>query len=374
MNKHNPFYIRELPLNAPFCNRRQELKELTSHAENKMNVVLFSPRRYGKTSLVKRVLDTVGNEGIIPIYIDLLGVTSAEDIASRLATRIYQHTHAQELWFKKALKWLSTWRPVMRPDPESGISFTVEPATYKNPTSLLEGTLKDLEKLSQDNKEGCCVVFDEFQEITEISNSLSVEGLMRSHIQQHSRIAYFFVGSRRKLLTDMFNEIKRPFYKSAINYPLKPLPDEELTDFIIHLFKSGDKICSRQISDGMVKLVRGYAYYAQKIGYCIYEVARGTVTKDNFSTGLKMLLEDEKIVYEMMIKALSTQQISLLVAIAKEPTDKPFSAGYMSRHKLGSIGGVQGAFKRLISLDYIEKTDNIFQVADPIFVIWLRSL
>lgn len=374
MNRHNPFYIRELPLGAPFCNRQRELKELTSHAENKMNVVLFSPRRYGKTSLVKRVLDTLNKKEIITVYADLLGVTSVEDIANRLATKVYHHTHTKEVWFKKALKLFSSWRPVMRPDPESGVSFTVEPVSYKNPTLLLEETLKGLERLSQEHKEGCCVVFDEFQEITEIPNSVSIEGLMRSHIQQHSRIAYFFIGSRRKLLTDMFNERKRPFYKSALNYPLKPLPDRELTDFIIHQFKGGGKICPKPIAEEIVKLVKGYAYYAQKIGYSIYEIAGKTVTGKNLAEGLKILIEDEKIVYEMMLKALSVQQIILLVALAKEPTNAPFAAGYMSHHKLGSIGGVQGAIKKLISLDYIERSENIFQVVDPIFIIWLRAL
>lgn len=92
----NPFYTRELPLNAPFCNRVKELNELTRHAQNKMNIVLFSPRRYGKTSLIKRVLSRLSKSGTITVYADMYGVTSQEDIADRIAKAIYEKVVKQE--------------------------------------------------------------------------------------------------------------------------------------------------------------------------------------------------------------------------------------------------------------------------------------
>jgi len=87
----NPFYLRVLPLDAPFCDREKDLNELASHARNGANVVLFSPRRYGKTSLVRRVQDRLKNDGTLTIYVDFLGVDSVEDLASRIASRFYAY-------------------------------------------------------------------------------------------------------------------------------------------------------------------------------------------------------------------------------------------------------------------------------------------
>ncbi len=86
------------------------------------------------------------------------------------------------------------------------------------------------------------------------------------------------------------------------------------------------------------------------------------------------MLEEEAVVFEAMIHGLSIQQIKLVSALAQEPTERPYSVSYMASYGLGSIGGVQGAMKRLIELDYIEKRNNTLRVVDPIFGIWLNRL
>lgn len=85
---HNPFYTRELPVDAPFCNRTKELADLTRHAMNKMNTVLFSPRRYGKTSLIKRVMENLKKEKVIVFYVSMYGVASTQEVATRIAHSI----------------------------------------------------------------------------------------------------------------------------------------------------------------------------------------------------------------------------------------------------------------------------------------------
>ncbi|MGQ9570783.1 MAG: hypothetical protein ACUVUQ_08085 [Thermodesulfovibrionales bacterium] len=98
------------------------------------------------------------------------------------------------------------------------------------------------------SKKGFHVVIDEFQEVAELRESLQIEGIMRFHIQTHRNASYFFVGSRRRILSEIFNERKRPFYRSAINYPLCPLPLDESTNFIVEQFKRGGKTCPEEIA------------------------------------------------------------------------------------------------------------------------------
>jgi hypothetical protein len=370
----NPFYFREIPIDAPFCNRKNEMKELGSHAVNKANVVLFSPRRFGKTSLVKRLQAELVKQGTTPLYIDFFGVDSIDDLASRLASRIYATAGDSEPLLKKIMRFLTAWRPVFRPDPEYGVSLSVEPSGRKKGLDLMEETLSGLGAFIKDHGKGLHIVFDEFQEITELRESLQVEGIMRSHIQTHANASYFFVGSRRRLLSDMFNEKKRPFYRSAINYPLLPLPETEAAAFIIGRFKDGGKTCPEEIAKRIVEAVRGYPYYIQRIPYAIFEVSGREIRDEDYGKGFRRALEEERPVYEALLQSLSLQQIKLITALAGEPTMSPYAAEYMANYGLGSVGGIQGAIKKLFALDFIEKSDGLFKVVDPVFAKWLKHL
>ncbi|HAM50105.1 MAG TPA: ATP-binding protein [Nitrospiraceae bacterium] len=370
----NPFHFRELPVEAPFCNRQVEIKELLSHASNAANVVLFSPRRYGKTSLVKKVQQQLSKKKLAAIYMDFFGIDSVDDMSARLASRVFSFCHGNEPLFKKAIGFLSVWRPVLRPDPEYGISLTVEPTARKKGVELLEDTLSGLGRFIKDYRRGCHIVFDEFQEIVELRESLQVEGIMRSHIQTHANASYFFVGSRRRILNDIFNEKKRPFYRSAINYPLPPLPSEEAAEFILEQFRRSGKVCPQAIATRIVEAVRGYPYYIQRIPYSVFEISGKRITEEDYTKGFRKALEGERPVYEALLQSLSLQQIKIISALADQVTESPYSAEYMARHGLGSVGGLQGALKKLMELDYIEQDRGVFQVVDPVFGIWLRHL
>lgn len=366
----NPFYFRELPLQAPFCNRTREISELTSHAQNRANVVLYSPRRYGKTSLVKRIQHNLS--ATCAIYVDFFGVDSIEDVAARIAAKTYGYCHKDKSLMQKAIEYLSSWHPVVKPDPMTTLSVTVEPVAHKPGMTVLNETLEGLGRFISSAPDLVHIVFDEFQEIVELKESLSIEATMRSHIQTHSNASYFFVGSRRRLLVDIFNDRKRPFYRSAVNYPLDPLPLNEAAEFIRGRFRPKD--CPLEAAEYIVNLVGGYPYYVQRIPYALYEIAEESVTPDMIPIAVQRVLEEERLVFESMVRVLAPGQIKLLHAINEEATAKPFAAAYMSRFNLGAAGTVQGALKKLIELDYIEYKSDVYQLVDNVFGLWLKRL
>jgi len=212
------------------------------------------------------------------------------------------------------------------------------------------------------------IVFDEFQEITELKNS-SIEGVLRKHIQEH-QASYFFVGSRRRTLLDIFNQKKRPFYQSAIIYPLKPLPHEELSAFLVEQFKNSGKKCPRDIAAAISEKVRHYPYYAQALAYNIYEVSKKIIKKQDIKTGFENLIASERYGYEAIVQGLTGSQISLLRAIANDPASKILTTDYLQRHKL-SVGGVQYAKSKLEKFDLIEKHNDVWRIVDPVFGKWL---
>lgn len=369
----NPFYLKPLPLTAPFCNREKELEDLIKYAENFTDVVLSSPRRYGKTSLVRRVQEILKRKGIITVYVDFFGVTGIEDFASKLACGIYSAIYRKETILKKTVRFFSSLRPVIKPDPETGIAITVEVSRTKTATELLEETMKGFREFLKSERKPCNVALDEFQEITELKESRTIEGVMRAYIQQEQNVSYFFIGSRRRILSDIFNDKKRPFYKSAINYSLSYLPSEAVVKFLMDIFRKNGKNCPENFAQQISDLTKGYPHYIQKLSYYIFDLTKNTVQEKIFHQGITEMLYEETPLFEMMLQNLKPRQISFLFSLAEEPTSTPFTTDYLNRHHLGSLGGVQAAIKKLVSLDYIEKTSSGWKVVDPIFALWLKK-
>ena len=371
----NPFVLSVISPDAAFCNRTVEIDQLVSYASSGTNVVLYSPRRYGKTSLVRRVQAVLAAGGILTLYTDYFGVASIEDVAARIAKSVYEFIQNNEPLMKKAIRILSGFRPVFRPTEDGSVSISIE-TTAPNlfGLDLLDKTLKDLGTFIEEiGPAKVHIVFDEFQEITELKDK-RLEATFRSHIQFH-QCAYFFVGSRRHLLLGIFSESKRPFYQSAQLYELNRLPHDDLVEYLTDQFKSAGKICSKKTAEKISELSSQYPYYAQKLALNTYEISGKSVRQNDVSTALEVMIKNETYFYEATLQALAPRQIALLRALANEPAKSLLSNRYISKHDLGSIGGVQSALKKLRRLDLIEKgPEDQYRIVDPIFGIWLRRL
>jgi hypothetical protein len=301
-------------------------------------------------------------------------VSSIDDVAQRIAKSIYQMLQPHETLFKKSIKLLTTFKPVFQPS-EDGATFslTVQPSSPGLiGIGLLEKTMEDLGNFLNATKKLVQITFDEFQEITELRDP-KIEGVLRTHIQMHPA-SYFFVGSRRRLLLDMFVDRKRPFYQSAINYQLKRLPGDEFGDFIQRAFQDAGKECPDQILEDILHRSCRHPYYTQKLSFFVFESSGELVEKQDLHEAFDRFLNAESFVFESILQGLAPQQIALLKALAREPANSIMSNRYMQAHQLKSVGGVQAAVKKMIQLDLIEKDgQKIWKLVDPILSYWLLA-
>ena len=370
--RHNPFQIREIPVDGQFCNRQKELSDLMSYAAAGAAVVVYSPRRYGKTSLIRRVQAQLAKQGSLTLFCDFFGVTTADDIAHRLARSVFDLTHSREPLFTKAIRLFSGFRPVLKPDESGTFSLTVETVGRKaEPLERLEDTLRALETFTSDGETRVNVALDEFQEITEVGDAIRIEGLLRQYVQK-IRCSFFFIGSRRRILLDMFNQRQRPFYQSAINMTLPPLPPAEFGPFLASLFQKAGMKCSETDGLRLASLTHGHPYYTQKLCFFLYEKEAEKVDDSLIHAAFEDLISNETPVFEAMVQGLAPRQIALARALGSEETTSVFAADFMARHDLGSTGGIQGALKKLTRLDIIERLpDGQWKVTDPVFKRWL---
>lgn len=356
-----------------FCNRENEIQDLLRHARAGHNVVLFSPRRYGKTSLVKRVLELLGEEGLLTVYVDLFPVTSERDLVSRMSVAVLKgigrgvndRTLAQR--FRDLFKRLT---PSIEVKPD-GYSFSVKYDHTAGAGPLLEDILEGLYRYVSRKRLRACMALDEFQEITELPESKRIEGLLRSHIQFHTKVAYFFVGSRRRILNDMFTDKARPFYKSAFSYGLRKIPRQEFVDHVRALFVESGKSCLPEAAQAIHDLVEGYPYYVQKLASIAWDISEESCTPSLVQTAWSALLNSESMEFEGVWRGLTVVQRGVLKALAVDPALNPYAKGFLEKHGL-TLGGTQHALKVLLGRDLIERDEQgCYKLTDPVMRAWL---
>jgi hypothetical protein len=374
----NPFRRLALSPDDPFCDRVRELKELERHAFNGANVVLFSPRRYGKTSLVRRVQKAL-EERAYTFSADFFQLSSLNDLATRLALGVYKGLRRHENFLDRGLKAIPrifrSFRPALKLGEPDGVEFTVAIERGKQGFDLLTETLEDLAGFVAKADRPVHLALDEFQDIVELGEP-RIEAAFRSFIQEQ-RVSVFFVGSRRRVLLSIFNDKSRPFWQSSIMYQLQALPREDLVPYLVDLFGRCGKTCPDDVAGALADRVLQHPYYTQALGYWAFEVSADAVNEADLDLGFKSMLEAERYAYEAQLEGLSRGQRAMLTALAVEETAAPTAGDYMARHGL-TVGGVQSALKRLFELDLVQRDEageetesSPLRVVDPVFRVWL---
>ena len=370
----NPFSIGHVLPGEPFCDRKREIEELKAHARSGTSVVLFSPRRYGKTSLVKRVMTEMEGKGFVAAYGDFFSVTDKRSFMQKLALMVTKSTGeavGSGTWADTLKGLFKRIIPSIEIRPE-GVSVEIRYDDKLEVSYLIEDIFAGLFRHLSRKKLKCMMVLDEFQEITRLDDGKAVEGALREQIQGSRSLSCFFVGSRRRILQDMFTDSRRPFYKLCLPYRLEKIPREELTAYLMGQFSKTAKECPPDIAGQMYDYVEGYTGYVQKLAHFLWDMTKRKATGEILNRAKEKLLAMEAEDFQGVFAGLTRMEKKLLFALAVEPTDKPFSRDYMARHGL-SLGGTQKNLKSLIEKDIVDSElarTGVYRLTDPLFAKW----
>jgi AAA+ ATPase superfamily predicted ATPase len=374
----NPFFLTPIPDDDDICDRHEDLNLLLKRAESNTMVVLYSPRRYGKTSLARQAQKRLRGQGWLTVHVDLFGVTSMEEVARRIAREVYQAIHASKDIFSKAGKALAglagTFFPTISysPIPGQDIKLSLQKASPEmDQIQLLEGVMDDIARLIEKVKGRVHLVFDEFQEI-ESAGAERTEKILRSHMQFH-KAPYLILGSRQHLLLNMFRRKNRAFYNMALLMRLDKLPEVELASYIVERFAKGGKHCTPEVAQKIVRLARRHPYYTQKLAYLAFELAEEEASSHLIGEALKSIMAEQSHLYAADIRMLAPGQLELLKQIALREPAQVHSKEFLKRSGLLS-GTVSKALKKLISYDFVELgEDKAVRLTDPLFARWLSE-
>jgi len=371
----NPFRYGGIVSRESFCNRKQELSDLLRAAENGERLFLSAERRFGKTSLALQVLRSLDPARYIGAYVDLWPTESEETFAAAMAASISRSlASSADHLLETAKRFFGGLAPSVTLDPQGmpQLSFGVRGARME-PRNLKE-VLRAPEEIARRRKKRVVIVFDEFPRILEYGSD-AVERTLRSVIQDHTRVAYLFLGSRRHMIQRMFLDESRPLYRSGSHYPLGPIATEHWIPFVRTRFKRSDKSIDTERTRRICEITGGHPFYTQHLCHAVWELCEpGTrVAASLVEDAFDLLLERESYAYTALWESCAPNQRRLLLGLSSEaPGVRPFSAEFVRHYRLRSASNAQRAAEGLLERDIIDRENGSFVITDRFFRTWIR--
>ena len=367
----NPFSITSYIGPEYFCDRVNETKELADALRNRRNVTLISPRRVGKTGLIKHLFHSLDSQQVHCIYVDLFSTSNLQEFTKVFAEAVLSARitpYSERVW-QEITQFFGSLRPVFTPDPVSGmIQCTIDIQPQHE-----EWTLQQIFAYLEKSPLPCYIALDEFQVIAEYQD-VKMEALLRSYIQLLTNVQFIFAGSKKHIMTEMFASAKRPFYRSSQMMDIDVIDEQLYYQFATkHLAANGQQIDADTFHD-LYQLVDGYTWFVQALLNRLYQSKVPQIDFNTVLQTLNQILQEEEPSYQMYCRLITDRQLQVIRAIAKEGAVKePGSNAFLQKYQLGAYSTVRGAILAMDEKELLyKKEDGSYVVYDKFFGHWLK--
>jgi hypothetical protein len=368
----NPFVVGKYLSDKYFCDRAEETVFLRKQIDNGRDVVMISPRRMGKSGLIQHFFNQPDiQERYYTFFVDIYATTSLAEFVYTLGKEIYEQLKPrQTVWKERFFQIISSFRVGFKLDSMTGTpTFDIGLGDIQTPQTTLDEIFSYIEEADKP----CIVAIDEFQQIGEYAEK-NVEALLRTKIQKCTRAQFIYAGSKRHMMSNMFNSPSKPFYQSAISMGLEPIPLPAYTDFAKSLFAERNRQISSETIEAVWKLYDGYTWFVQMIMNELYTLTNpgDTCTPDKIATARRNVIMTQEQSYKDLLSNLPPRQKIVLQAIAKEGSVKAVtSQAFVKKHALDSVSTVQSASRVLLEKDIVTADNGQYRVSDFFFGHWL---
>ncbi len=378
----NPFVYGEVVPAEAFVDRVSELDRLVADLTAAQKVFLISPRRYGKSSLIRHALAAMARKGAITVEVTVASFSSyvafLEGYARALVAADTRWDRARN-WLRDAIR---SARAEVRysPDPTlltpgaGSMSVSFPGVRSDREVARLAHEVFALPARVADNRKRRVVVaLDEFQAIAGF-NGGSVEHAMRAAVQQQRDVGYVFAGSEPSLMERMLGS-KRPFYKAGPVMRLDKIPAEEFAAFIDNRFARSGLRPEPGLGAAVVDLAGNLPYDVQRLAHETWDEVRGRgrrrASLEDLHLALRRLLVEQQTVFETVWQRLTLGQRAVLRAVVVEDGRELLSADVRARHRLGGASSVQAALGALLRDDVIAREGDRYTVVDSLLREWV---
>lgn len=358
-----------------FIGRKEEIRRLKMNFEEGINTILISPRRWGKTSLVKKVCEVVDRKKVIPVFVDIFKCKTEYEFYNALAEAVLKQTASKaELWMDNARDFIARLSPKIsfspEPNSEFALSLGISPKTHAP-----EEILSLAEEIAQKKQKRIVICIDEFQQIGEMADSVSIQKRLRS-VWQHQRLtSYCLFGSKKHTMMNVFQKRNMPLYQFGDFKFLDKIPTETWVEYIVQHFKDRQRTISTEQAAKICQLVDNYSSYVQQLSWLVFSlIDEGqVVTDEHLKQGVKDLLNSQEQLFMQQIEPLTAYQMNFLRCILSGHHDDFGETAVREEFQLGSVSNITRLKTALVDKDIVEMSGKRYYITDPVFALWFRS-
>jgi len=361
----NPFLVNAYVSPQLFCDREEETATIASALRNGRNVMLYSPRRYGKTGLIHHVFNTLARvRGARTVFADVYAAHDAHEFNTILLNAVHEALNPTPKQFlKNAMAWFSALRPVVTVDELTGKpSIGLERSDRRRE----EATTREIFRILHEQDRTIFLAIDEFQQIAEFGE-LRMDAVLRTELQHSSKVRVIFSGSQRHILLDLFNNAKNPFYGSADQMELKRIDRQTYAEWARSIFKRHKRTLKEEEALFCYDLCRGHTYYVQVLFNRLFADGRPPM-RDTIVDILLRIVREQDAIMATLRSALTRNQWDLFAAISKEgEVDTPTGAAFMKKYDLPSSAALVTALQALIDRELVYISEHSSESGKPVY-------
>lgn len=369
-----PFQFGTLATRDNFIDRVEDRATLKQLLYSHVNTMLVSPRRWGKSSLVKVAMAELQEEHkeVHVCYIDAFSISSEAEFYRVFASQVIACASSKiDRWIADAKKFLTGVVPqiVVNDQVNNFMAFDLKYVPEEQDKLTI---LQLPETLAKDKGINIIVCIDEFQQLALLPEWKQMEGFMRSVWQQQEDVTYCLYGSKRHMMMDIFNNSNNPFYRFGQVFYLKKIAREYWVPYIVKTFTETGKSISEEFANNICNITECHSWYVQQLSFFIWSGTQTAVTEEIFQEQTILLVDTNAPVFEADVDGLSVSQVNMLIAIANG--ESHFSAQNVNqRYSLGAPQTISRNKQTLIRKDIIEKDGDSYTFVDPIFKFWFKK-
>ena len=370
------FMYGKLAEKENFVDRVQERAMLKTWLSSGINVMIISPRRWGKSSLVKTAMDelTAEDKTIRVCHLDAFSIRTEEEFHQRFAAAIIDACSSE---FEKKVSDIRQFIENIVPgvtfqtDATNSISFDFR---LRLPERNKDELLNLPEKIAAKKGIRLIICIDEFQHLSELSGYKELEARMRGIWQHQQHVSYCLYGSKRHMMTEIFNNSANPFYRFGQLLFLQKIPKQEWVPFIVDRFEQSGKEISAESAGQICDWVQCHSWYVQQLCFFVWTNTTGQVTQEILQRSLTQLISTNEPMFQNDVDELTTPQVAMLKAI-RDGQQQLNAAATVEKYQLGNGQTITRNKRILVERDFIEQTagKGPSQFCDPIFELWFRQ-
>ena len=373
ISMEKPFVFGVATSGDNFTDREKETQRLLLNFTHGVNTILISPRRWGKTSLVKKVAQLAQTKTRKIVYLDIFSCRTESEFYRLFATSVLKQTSSKwDEWVENTKQFLAHINPKISigTDPMNDFSISFE---YSMQDNAGNDILQLPEKIAIEKGIQIVICIDEFQQISDFEDSKTFQKKLRTVWQLQQHVSYCLFGSKKHLMNELFEKKNLPFYKFGDAIYLTKIETKYWIEYICTRFENTGKHISPELAKEICRLVDNHSSYVQQLAWLLWIRTTDIATEEQLTHALEDLLDQNNILFQSETENLSAYQMNFLKAVIDGIHSKFSSKEIILKYNLGTSANIVRLKSALLQKELIETDGKEIILADPVFGVWFKK-